>query len=101
RDGGVRRGHPAPPVPGPREGDVGGDGRRVQVVVQHPAGGLATRLRRFGLLRGGVRVLVQQVVEPVAARRRLVQQVRVEQLLQDGFGVVDRDGGRRGGQVGV
>jgi hypothetical protein len=71
------------------------DGRagRVPVVGGEPAGGVGPG--GGGLVGGGrgLGVLAQQVVEGVAARLALDQQVRVEQVLQEVLGLAGGDPG--------
>jgi hypothetical protein len=77
-----------------------GGGGRVQVVVQQPAGGGASS---GGVVGGGqgAGVLADQVVQVVAARCGLGQQVLVVQLLQATARVLHGDPVQGGGGVGI
>ncbi|WP_405484343.1 hypothetical protein [Streptomyces sp. NBC_00009] len=66
-----------------------------QVVIGQP--GDRPRVVGLGVVRTSR--LPQQVVEPVAVRGRLLDQMGVDQLLQQSKGVAPRDAGQRGGAV--
>src|SRR5215510_6757732 len=99
--GGFRFGDPGPELFAVRVNKINGCGRGVQVVVEEPGKGIVPGPGVFAPGYGATGMLPQQVVEGIAPRLVLQQDMDVQEVFQEHLGGLRCDDSEGGGRVGA